>query len=101
MNIGQIGRFAYESFQKISNSRLTEKGPSAGNENKVPAKDKFEKNDNIKNYTTDIEQLVGYTKSLPDIREDKLADIDKQISDGYYSQDQFLETLSENLAKVI
>jgi hypothetical protein len=38
---------------------------------------------------------------MPDVREEKLAEVNKKIADGYYSRDEFINALAGKLAEII
>jgi hypothetical protein len=101
MNIDRVGQFAYESFKKIGEKKISDKGNSPEKGTTAPAKDGFVKNENIENQKENLDQLSAFAKAAPDVRDAKLSEISKRISQGYYSSNAFSEDFSGKLVGII
>jgi len=101
MNIDRVGQSAYESFKRIGEKKTADKGNSQEKGASVPIRDGFVKNENIGNPKENIDQLSRFAKAAPDLRDAKLAEVSRKISDGYYSRPAFTDDFSGKLASLI
>ena len=101
MNIERINQNSFGINRKNNENKPLERENSTKNDSKTAIKDGFIKNNSTAEFTDDIEQLLKFAKSMPDIREEKLAEVNKRISEGYYSQAGFINELSNKFAVLL
>ena len=101
MNIERVNLNPFGINRKNTENKPLERENTNKNDNKTEIRDGFIKNNNTVAFTNDIEQLLKFAKSMPDLREEKLAEVNKRISEGYYSSNGFINDLANKLTELL
>jgi len=100
MQINQISQSMQSELRKVdgSQAKTAKEQPAA----KVGDRSEFSVNGKLQSETKgDIQIISSMLKAQPDVRTEKVAEVQAKIGSGFYNSGAFTEKLAERLASVL